>query len=133
MGGASVVWGAGISHMGTSLQAGRPPRVVLGRAACAAVTCQPTACACPPSRRAQVTPLERVALQFLFDALDAGTAAGVAAAAAAARQSLAGLGAACLVGGGSWGSKKHKKGAGAAGGGSKGFGGAAPKGFGGKA
>ncbi|PSC70167.1 beta-aspartyl asparaginyl family [Micractinium conductrix] len=81
----------------------------------------------------EVTPLERVALQFLFDALDAGTAAGVAAAAAAARQSLAGMGAASLVGGGSRGSKKHKKGKGAAGGGSKGFGGAAPKGFGGKA
>lgn len=81
---------------------------------------------CPP---VQITPLERTALQFIFDALDNPTRSGVAAAAAAAKEALAAsaAGAALLARG-----AKGKRGKKASAGGSKGFGGgsAGGKGFG---
>lgn len=77
----------------------------------------------------EITPLERTALQFIFDALDNPTRSGVAAAAAAAKEALAAsaAGAALLARG-----AKGKRGKKASAGGSKGFGGgsAGGKGFG---
>lgn len=84
----------------------------------------------------EVTPVERIAIQFLFDCLDARTAPGIADAQRRAADALAGSAAgraAALVSGAGKGRKKAK---GAAGGGAKksgggGFGAAAPaKGFG---
>ena len=83
-------------------------------------------------RNPQVKPLERVAIQFLFDCLDTPTRAGIAAAQRKAEASLAASGAVAL-GAGSKGKKKAKAGrakGGSAGGG--GFGGGS-KGFGAKA
>lgn len=88
---------------------------------------------CPPaSLCAQVTKVERVAIQFLFDCLDAPTRPGIAAAQAKAQDSLAALSsvAALAVGKG-----KGKKKGGSSGSGGGGFGGGSSggsKGFGAK-
>lgn len=76
---------------------------------------------CLPLPAVQVKPVERIAIQFLFDCLDAPTISGIAAAQRKAEASLGSAGAAAGGGG-----KKQKKAKGAKkggfGGGGKGFG-----------
>ena len=79
-----------------------------------------------------MTPVERIAIQFLFDCLDARTAVGIATARRKAADALAaspvGRAAALVTGGGGKGKKKAGKKGGSSGGG--GFGAALAKGFG---
>lgn len=77
----------------------------------------------------EVSAVERLAIQFLFDCLDSRTQGGIAAAARKAEAALAAAGAVALGG-----KKRKAKGSGKAkGGGGGGFGKPAPKGFGAKA
>lgn len=76
----------------------------------------------------EVTPLEWLAIQFLFDCLDSPTAMGILAAQQKAKAALGEAGGSALTGG-KKGGKKGKAGGKGGKGGAGGFG-AAPKGFG---